>query len=136
MIVSTKGRYALRVLVDLAERDDAIATLDDISDRQGISEKYLEVIASLLVRGGLIKGRRGKGGGYYLAVDPEKCTVGKVLKLTEGSLAPVACLSGSENVCPRASKCSTVAMWQKLDNLIDGFFEGITLADLMENGKK
>lgn len=136
MIVSTKGRYALRVLVDLAERDDAIATLDNISDRQGISEKYLEVIASLLVRGGLIKGRRGKGGGYYLAVDPEKCTVGKVLKLTEGSLAPVACLSGSENVCPRASKCSTVAMWQKLDNLIDGFFEGITLADLMENGKK
>lgn len=136
MIVSTKGRYALRVLVDFAEHGDELVTLDEVSERQGISEKYLEVIASLLVKGGLIKGRRGKGGGYRLAVDPKECTVGRVLKLTEGTLAPVACLGGSKNVCPRASKCSTVAMWQKLDDIIDDFFEGITLADLMKDNKK
>lgn len=136
MIVSTKGRYALRVLVDFAEHGDELVTLDEVSESQGISEKYLEVIASLLVKGGLIKGRRGKGGGYRLAVDPKECTVGRVLKLTEGTLAPVACLSGSKNVCRRASKCSTVAMWQKLDDIIDDFFEGITLADLMKDNKK
>ena len=134
MIVSTKGRYALRVLIDIAEHAQGkMVTLDDISERQGISEKYLEVIAAKLVKGGLIKGRRGTGGGYALTVDPKECTVGRVLKLTEGTLAPVACLSGEKNGCPRAKKCSTVAMWKKLDDLIEEFFDGITLADLMEN---
>jgi len=137
MIVSTKGRYALRVLVDIAENAKGkMVKLEDISERQGISEKYLEVIAARLVKGGLIKGRRGIGGGYVLTVNPKMCTVGRALKVAEGTISPVACLSGEKNVCPRVPKCSTVAMWQKLDDLIDDFFESITIADLMENDGK
>jgi len=137
MIVSTKGRYALRMLVDLAENGQGrTVRLDEISERQGISEKYLETIAALLTKAGVIRGRRGNGGGYVLAIAPGECTVGKVLKITEGTLAPVACLGGEKNECPRAAKCPTVAMWQKLDDIIDDFVESVTIADLVKNAEK
>ncbi|MEA4971918.1 MAG: RrF2 family transcriptional regulator [Candidatus Metalachnospira sp.] len=137
MKISTKGRYALRVMIDLAEHNDAsYITLKEVSKRQEISEKYLESIISVLSKAGFVSGLRGKGGGYKLSRSPETYTVGSILKLTEGSLAPVACLGSKTIKCERASDCKTLPMWEKLDKLIDDFFEGITLADFIkpENG--
>jgi Rrf2 family iron-sulfur cluster assembly transcriptional regulator len=132
MIVSTKGRYALRVMVDLAEhRAEGYVPLKEIADRQEISEKYLENILKVLVQEQYLVGLRGKGGGYQLSRAPETYTVGSILRLTEGSLAPVACLESPKNTCPRMSHCRTLPMWKKLDDMIQGFFDGITLADLM-----
>ncbi len=131
MIVSTKGRYALRVMIDLAERpQEDYVPLREIAQRQEISEKYLEIILKLLVREGLVVGLRGKGGGYRLNCDPAKCTVGQILRATEESVVPVACLAGEENHCPRASQCRTLPMWERLQNLLDQFFDGVTVADL------
>ena len=133
MLVSTKGRYALRVMIDLAEHSSGnFIPLRDIAGRQEISEKYLESIVVLLSRAGLLDGLRGKGGGYKLTRRPEQYTVGCVLRLTEGSLAPVACLESRANSCPRAAACRTLPMWKKLDKMLNEFFEGITLADLMK----
>ncbi len=133
MIVSTKGRYALRVMVDLAEHPaEGYIPLREIARRQEVSEKYLEIILKMLVRKKLVVGLRGKGGGYRLNRPPEQYTVGEVLRCTEGSLAPVACLEGGSSQCPRASGCRTLPMWEKLDALVNGFFDGITLAGLME----
>ena len=131
MIVSTKGRYALRVMIDLAEHpSDGYIPLREIAQRQEISEKYLEIILKLLVRGNLLTGLRGKGGGYRLNRGPEQYTVGEILRCTEASLAPVACLEKHENECCRASQCRTLPMWEELEKLVNDYLDGITLADL------
>lgn len=132
MIVSTKGRYALRVMVDLAEHPtEGYIPLREIAQRQEISEKYLEIILKMLVREKIVVGLRGKGGGYRLNRPPEAYTVGEILRCTEESLAPVSCLEGRDNQCPRASECCTLPMWEKLNALVNDFFDGITIADLM-----
>ena len=132
MLISTKGRYALRVMVDLAEHQAAgRIPLKEIADRQGVSEKYLENILATLVRAGLLSGMRGKGGGYRLTRDPDKYTAGEILRLTEGSLAPVSCLEGGNNGCERAGECRTIDMWRELDEMISNYLDGITVADLV-----
>lgn len=133
MIVSTRGRYALRVMIDMAEHSNGrYIPLKEIAERQEISEKYLESILKILVKAKLVTGMRGKGGGYRLNMSPELCTVGSVLRLTEESLAPVACLSEDAVPCPRSPHCRTLPMWKKLDSMVQEFFDGITLSDLME----
>lgn len=133
MMISTKGRYALRIMIDLAEHDrETYIPLKDIASRQNISEKYLEIIIKALSQAKFVQGLRGKGGGYRLTRDPHTYTVGSILKITEGSLAPVACVECSPNVCERSKTCKTLPMWKKLDQMIDAYFEGITLADLTE----
>lgn len=132
MLVSTRGRYALRVMLELAQDTSGeYLPLPVLAARQEISEKYLEGIVSTLVRAGLLEGQRGKHGGYRLSRAPEQCSVGEILRLTEGSLAPVSCLEGEENSCPRAGKCLTLPVWQRLDALINGYLSGVTLADLL-----
>lgn len=134
MLISTKGRYALRVMIDLAEHQaDGFIPLKVIAQRQGISEKYLESIIKLLVKDKLLTGIRGKGGGYRLEKAPEEYTVGSILRITEDSMAPVACLEPGADACTRAAECRTLPMWRGLDKLIRDYFENITLADLMHN---
>ena len=131
MLVSTRGRYALRVMIDLAEqKPDEYIPLKEIAERQKISEKYLESIIKLLVRGKLLAGLRGKGGGYRLTRSPDQYTVGSILRLTEESLSPVACLETDAPSCPRASSCPTLPLWKRLDKLINDYLDNITLADL------
>mgnify|MGYP002582257639 FL=1 len=133
MMISTKGRYALRVMVDIAENQrDGYIPLKEIAHRQDISEKYLESILKSLVQSQFLTGVRGKGGGYRLTRPPEQYTVGSILRLTEGSLAPVACLEQEHVDCPRMADCRTLPMWRKLNTMIQDFFDGITLADLMD----
>lgn len=137
MLISTKGRYALRVMIDLAENGDGnYIPLKDVAIRQEISEKYLESIIKLLVRDGVVEGLRGKGGGYRLAEAPESYTVGRILRLTEGTTAPVACLSENAVPCTRAASCRTLAMWTKLDDMIQDYLDGITVAQLMQKEEK
>lgn len=136
MLVSTRGRYALRVLLELARHETQLLPLPVIAQRQGISEKYLESIVALLVRGGLVEGLRGKGGGYRLRCAPQECSVGAVLRLTDGTLAPVACLDDEENVCPRACGCETLPMWEELDGIITRYLDGITLSDLLRGTRR
>jgi len=132
MKISTKGRYAIRAMLDLAENDTGdYITLSDIAKRQEISEKYLESIISLLSKNGLLDALRGKGGGYRLNRSPGEYTIASILKVTEGTLAPVACLEGERNTCKRASQCRTLGMWTDFYKMIEQFFEGITLADLV-----
>lgn len=132
MLVSTKGRYALRVMLELAQsQPGAYMPLPLIAQRQGISEKYLESIIAILSRAGLVEGLRGKGGGYRLTRPKAKYSVGEILRLTEGSLAPVTCLEGAENPCPRAGECTTLPMWQKLDDLINTYLDSVSLSDLL-----
>ena len=132
MLVSTKGRYALRVMLELAQsQPDAYMPLPLIAQRQGISEKYLESIIAILSRAGLVEGLRGKGGGYRLTRPTANYSVGEILRLTEGSLAPVTCLEGAENPCPRAGECTTLPMWQKLDDLINTYLDSVSLSDLL-----
>ncbi len=133
MLVSTKGRYALRILLELAQYDRGrYMPLPLIAEKQDISEKYLESIVSLLVKGGLVEGVRGKGGGYRLRRALQDYSVGEILRLTEGSLAPVACLDGDANVCPRADQCHTLPMWTKLEGLINSYLDSVTLEDLLD----
>lgn len=139
MKISTKGRYALRIMVDLAQQQSsAFIPLRDVSERQDISEKYAEMIVGLLSKTGFLFSSRGKGGGYKLAQSPEAITVGAVLKAVEGSLAPVSCLEIPNNVCPRADRCVTLPMWRELERRIDEYLESVTIADLVgqsrENG--
>ena len=130
-MISTKGRYALRVMIDLAEHDSGdFVPLTEIASRQQISLKYLEIILKILVKKKLLKGRRGKGGGYKLTRAPEKYTVGEVLRLTEGDLAPVACLSPEAEPCERAAECRTLQMWKGFYDMTNRYFDGITIADL------
>lgn len=132
MLVSTKGRYALRVMLELAQsQPDTYMPLPLIAQRQGISEKYLESIIAILSRAGLVEGLRGKGGGYRLTRSSANYSVGEILRLTEGSLAPVTCLEGAENPCPRAGECTTLPMWQKLDDLINTYLDSVSLSDLL-----
>ncbi len=132
MMISTKGRYALRVLIDMAEhQSEGYVPLKEIAARQEISEKYLESIVKTLVQEGVLAGLRGKGGGYRLRVSPEKCTVGEILRMTEGSLAPVACLDGKSPACGRIADCRTITMWQGLDRVINEYLDKYTIADLM-----
>ena len=132
MIVSTKGRYALRVMIDLAEHQaEKYVPLKEVAARQEISEKYLENILKVLVQNGFLEGLRGKGGGYRLTRSPDQYTVEEILMLTEGSLAPVTCLEGDENTCPRAGHCTTLPMWEKLDTIINDYLDSVSLADLL-----
>ena len=130
-MISTLGRYALRVMIDIAENSGGrFLPLIEIAERQRISEKYLESILVLLTRGKLLEGLRGKGGGYRLTRRPEDYTVGSILRVTEGSLAPVACLKEEGKPCERQSFCKTLPLWQGLNELINGYLDGVTLADL------
>lgn len=132
-MISTKARYALRVMIDLAQhRDAAYIPLKDISSRQEISEKYLEIILRMLVKGKLVKGLRGKGGGYVLTRKPEDYLLGEIIELTEGPMACVACRLPDAEGCPRKENCLTLPLWEKYDALVHDFFFGITLKDLME----
>ena len=133
MMISTKGRYALRVLVDMAEhQSEGYVPLKEIAQRQEISEKYLESIVKTLVKGGILTGLRGKGGGYRLGKSPDQCSVGTILRMTEGSLSPVACLEPGAAPCVRASACRTYQMWRGLDRVIGEYLDGFTIADLMQ----
>ena len=131
MIVSTKGRYALRVMIDLAEHQaERYVPLKEVAERQEISEKYLENILKVLVQNGFLEGPRGKGGGYRLTRTPDQYTVAEILLLTEGSLAPVSCLTPNATPCSRMANCRTYEMWKGLNDLISDYFGKITLADL------
>ena len=131
-MISTRGRYALRVLVDLAERDTGdYVPLNEIAARQGISIKYLEIIIKTLVRNGLLKGHRGKGGGYRLTRRPEEYRVGEILELTEGPLSSVACLAPGADPCPNRENCRTLPMWARFDMMVHDFFYGMTIKDLV-----
>ena len=133
MLISTRGRYALRMLVDMAEhQSDGYVPLKEIAARQEISEKYLESIVKVLVRNGILVGLRGKGGGYRLSKQPDRLTAGTVLRLTEESLAPVACLGEEAAACARMANCRTLPMWEGLYKLISEYLDGYTIADLMQ----
>lgn len=137
MIVSTKGRYALRVMVCFALRGkEEYIPLKEIAESEGISQKYLESIMTVLSKAGFVDAVHGKGGGYRLNRPAEQYTVGSILKLTEGSLAAVSCTSQGSAACGRSTCCQTKPMWDKLDNMIDEFFEGITLQDLINENFK
>ena len=133
MIVSTKGRYALRVMVSLAQhgQEDYIP-LKEIAESEGISQKYLETIMTVLSKAGFVDAVHGKGGGYRLNRPAESYTVGSILKLTEGNLSPVSCTSQG---CSRPTCCKAMPMWERLEKMIDDFFEGITIADLLKEEK-
>ena len=131
-MISTKGRYALRVMIDLAEQNSAgYIPLNEIATRQQISEKYLEIILKLLVRGNLLTGLRGKGGGYRL----NEYTAGEILELTEGSLSSVACLAPDAPPCERQTSCVTLPMWKRFDQVVHNFFYNITLEDLVKESQ-
>ena len=133
MKISTKGRYALRLMLDLALHDTGEPTrIRDIAARQEISEKYLEQIISTLNKAGYVRSIRGPQGGYHLVKKPEQYTVGMILRLTEGSLAPVACLEDEVNLCERQEGCVTLRLWQMLDQAISQVVDKVTLADLVE----
>ncbi len=132
-LVSTKGRYALRMMLDLAENSNGkYVPLKEIAERQNISLKYMEAIMPNLVRDGLVSAIQGKGGGYMLSKDIGEYTVGEVLRASEGSMVPVACLEGGF-VCPRSDICKTRKVWEKLDRMIDGYLDNLPLSDLLEN---
>ena len=134
MIVSTKGRYALRVMVCFAQRGgNEYIPLKEIAESEGISQTYLESIMTTLSKAGFVDAVHGKGGGYRLNRPPEQYTIGSILKLTEGSLSAVSCTSVGASACSRTECCQAKPMWDKLDRMIDGFFEGITLADLLHD---
>ena len=133
MKISTKGRYALRLMLDLALNNTGeYIPLKTVSERQEISVKYLEQIITLLVKAGFVKGLRGSKGGYKLAKNPEDYTVGMILRLTEGSLAPVACLEDDINTCDRCDDCITLELWKQLYNAINNVVDNVTLADLID----
>ena len=137
MIVSTKGRYALRVMVHFAlHGGERYIPLKEIAEAEGISQKYLESIMTVLSKADFVDAVHGKGGGYRLNRTPAEYTVGSILKLTEGSLAAVSCTSQGPSACSRSTCCQTKPMWDKLDKMIDEFFEGITLADLLAENQK
>ena len=136
MLISTKGRYALRVMIDLAEQQtDGYVPLKEIAERQNISEKYLEIIMKLLVKANDLKGLRGKGGGYKLMQHPEEYTIGTILRLTEETLAPVSCLVPGAAPCEKAAECRTLNMWRGLDKAINEHLDSVTIADLLRPGE-
>ena len=133
MMISTRGRYALRVMIDLAEHSNGgYIPMKEVAQRQEISLKYIERIVPVLTKSGCVEGVHGKGGGYRLTRPPEDYTVGEILRLAEGDLSPVACLQEGAKPCPRAAECRTLPMWQEYYDLTRRYFDGITLADLMD----
>ncbi len=131
-MISTKGRYAIRVMIDLAENDRGhYIPLKDIAARQGISKKYLEIIVREMVAGGLVAGTSGKGGGYRLCRKPDEYTLDEILELMEGTIAPVACLAGDGNDCPRKTVCQTLPLWTEYDRMVHDFFHSKKLSDLI-----
>ena len=133
MMISTSGRYSLRVLTDLAaHREEGYLPMKDVANRQGISLGYLEKILPVLVKNGIVDGIQGKGGGYRLRREPEAYTLGQILRLTEGSLAPVACLECGSAPCDRAGDCPTLPVWTELDRRINDYLDSVTLADLVK----
>ena len=137
MKISTKGRYALRFLLDLAaHKDDGFIALRDVAERQHISKKYLEQIIPVLNRAEILRANRGYQGGYKLTYPPDQYTVGNILRLTEGSLAPVACLNNSPVQCERSAECITLPIWQGLYKAITDYLDGITLQDILDNARE
>lgn len=133
MKISTKGRYALRMLLDLAEhRQDGFIALKDIAARQQISKKYLEQIVAILNKTDILQTNRGFQGGYKLAREPAQYTIGSILRLTEGSLSPVACLDYGPDSCPRHGFCATLPVWQGLEQVINEYLDSITLEDILQ----
>ena len=133
MMISTRGRYALRVIIDLAENaDDGLIPMHEVAKRQGISLKYLERILPELVSGHLVEGVHGKGGGYRLTKKPEDISVAEVLKLTEGDIAPVACLEDNAPACDRIEDCRTLPVWKGLNDRINEYLESVKITDLMK----
>ncbi len=133
MMISTRGRYALRVMIDLAEHNNGgFIPMKDVADRQDISLKYIERIMPALTKSGCVEGVHGKGGGYRLTRAPEDYTAGEILRLAEGDLSPVACLQEGAKPCPRAAECRTLPMWRDFYRLTQEYFDGITIADLMD----
>ena len=131
-MISTKGRYAIRLMIDLAEQNtDKPTTLDAIATRQDISKKYLESIVKSLVAARLVKGTSGKGGGYFLTSRPEEYPVYEILRITEGSLSTVACLEDGAEKCPREEKCKTISMWRNYDRMVKDYFSNISIRDLL-----
>ncbi|MBO4854733.1 MAG: RrF2 family transcriptional regulator [Oscillospiraceae bacterium] len=135
MMISTRGRYALRMMLDLAQhQDNGYVALRDVAQRQDISKKYLEQIIPVLNRAGLLQTTRGYQGGYRLSKSPARYTVGEILRATEGSLAPVACLEG-EISCPRREDCATLPIWEGLEKVVDAYLDGITLQDVLDQAR-
>ena len=131
-MISTKGRYAIRLMIDLAEQNtDKPTTLDAIATRQDISKKYLESIVKSLVAARLVKGTSGKGGGYFLTRRPEEYPVYEILRITEGSLSTVACLEDGAEKCPREEECKTISMWRNYDRMVKDYFSNISIRDLL-----
>ena len=137
MKISTKGRYAIRLMIDIAEHDrSGNVSMKDVAKRQNISLKYLEQIVNMLGKAGYLKSRRGSQGGYQMTKEPEEYTVADILRVTEGDFAPVACLEGGENTCPNRTRCSTIKMWTGLYKVVDEYLSGITIADLLQEKNK
>ena len=136
MNITSKGRYALRVMLDLAQhRDEGYISLKTIADRQGYSMKYLEMIVGSLKRAGLVASTRGKEGGYQLVRDPEDYTIGEILRCIEDNLAPVACIKAGDICCDHAGECMTVPMWKELDDITNAYLDGVSLQDLLTGEK-
>lgn len=132
MKISTKGRYALRVMIDLAQHDDGTPIpLKEISERQGVTLKYMEQIMPLLTKAGYVRGFRGNNGGYLLAREPQDYRVGDILRTMEGSLAPIACLDDVPNRCARQESCTTLKFWEGLNDVVNQYVDGVTLAELL-----
>ena len=132
MMISTRGRYALRVIIHLAEHSgEGYIPMKEVAEKQEISLKYLERILPVLVKNGLVEGVHGKGGGYRLCRDPKDCAVGEILRLTEGDLAPVACLGSCAEPCNKTSSCKTIKMWSEFYRLTNQYFDGISISDLI-----
>ena len=136
MKISTKGRYAIRLLLDLAENKNGFISLKEIAERQNLSKKYLEQIVPLLANSGYLKTNRGYQGGYMLNKKPEECAVGEILKITEGNLAPVACLENSPAGCERSKTCLTLPLWKGLYGVISDYLDNVTLQDLLDGNIK
>ncbi|MBE5928518.1 MAG: RrF2 family transcriptional regulator [Lachnospiraceae bacterium] len=133
MKISTKGRYALKVMIDLAQHNDGTyISIKEIAERQEVSTKYLEAIVGTLNRAGFVESQRGKSGGYRLAKSPELFTVGAILKISEGSLSPVSCLDSKDGLCEKAGECVSLPLWRNLDKVVDDYLESVTLKGLLE----
>ena len=136
MNITSKGRYALRVMLDLAQhRQEGYISLKTIAERQGYSMKYLEMIVGSLKRAGLVASIRGKEGGYQLVRDPEDYTIGEILRCIEDNLAPVSCIKGGDSCCEHAGECMTVPMWKELDDITNTYLDGVSLQDLLTGEK-
>ena len=136
MRVSTRGRYAIQLMLELALQEDRNLSVKSVAEAQGISEKYLEQVIPLLVRGGFVRSVRGAKGGYHLTNNPEDYTVGMILRLVEGSIAPVACLEGGSNSCAHCKECVTIDLWTQVDKAISNVVDHVTLADLVDKQRR